>query len=62
MIAKILAETEQTAELYTLVEEPNDIVIDEVEESFQKNGQYNALCKLYMRASDEEKLLDAWSK
>ena len=62
MLAKILAETEQTSELYTLVDEPNDIVIGEVEESFQKNGQYNALCKLYTKVSDEEKLLEAWSK
>ncbi|KAH8108778.1 hypothetical protein DFH11DRAFT_1710480 [Phellopilus nigrolimitatus] len=62
IIAKILAEAEKTAELYTLVEEPNDIVISEVEEPFEKSGQYNALCKLYMKSGNEGKLLEAWSK
>ncbi|KAI5122616.1 hypothetical protein M0805_008706 [Coniferiporia weirii] len=62
VLAKISAETDKTAELYTLVDEPNDIVIDEVEEQFEKNGQYNALCKLYVKSGDEEKLLEAWSK
>lgn len=62
VLAKILAETDDTSELYTLVDEPNDIVIEEVEPTFEKNGQYNALCKLYEKAGNEEKLLEAWSK
>lgn len=61
-MAKILAETDDTSELYTLVDEPNDIVIEEVEPVFEKNGQFNALCKLYEKAGNEEKLLEAWSK
>ncbi|EJC97726.1 uncharacterized protein FOMMEDRAFT_162532 [Fomitiporia mediterranea MF3/22] len=62
VLAKILAETDDTTELYTLVDEANDIVVEEVESTFEKNGQYNALCKLYEKAGNEEKLLEAWSK
>ncbi|KAL5523259.1 hypothetical protein ACEPAF_1526 [Sanghuangporus sanghuang] len=62
VLAKILAEADDTAELYTLVDETNDIVLEEVEATFEKNGQYNALCKLYEKAGKEDKLLEAWSK
>ena len=75
-MAKILAETDNdTRELYTLVDEANDIVLEEVEETFAKNGQFGALCRLYERANEkevekgvkgggeyEEKLLEAWAK
>lgn len=59
---KILAESEQTTELYNLIDDANDIVLAEVIEPLEKNGQYNALCKLYERHNDEESLLEAWSK
>ena len=62
VLVKILAESEQTTELYTLIDEVNDIVLSEVIEPLQKNGQYNALCKLYERHGEEERLLEAWSK
>lgn len=62
VLVKIFAESEKTAELYTIVDEPNDIVISEVEDCLEKNGQYNALCKLYTKCGDEEKLLMSLSK
>lgn len=62
VLVKILAESEQTAELYTLIDEANDIVLSEVIEPLLKNGQYNALCKLYEKHGDEESLLEALSK
>lgn len=60
--AKLLARGEKTARLYTLIEEPNDIILEEVESEFLVQGQYNALCKLYERAGAVEKQLDLWSK
>ena len=60
--AKLLARGEKTARLYTLIEEPNDIILEEVESEFLSQGQYNALCKLYERAGAVEKQLDLWSK
>lgn len=62
VLVKILAESEDTADLYSLIDGPSEIVLTEVEETLAKNGQYNALCKLYARAGDEDKLLEAWSK
>ena len=62
MLLKILAESESTAELYKLIDETNDIVIEEVEEVLAKNGQYNSLCKLFAKRGDDQKLLDVLSK
>ena len=62
VLAKVLAESDDTEEMYTLVDGTNDVVIEEVEATFEKNGQYNALCKLYEKAGKEDKLLEAWSK
>ena len=33
---------------------PNDIVLEEVEETFEKNGQFGALCRLYEKANMKE--------
>ena len=60
--AKLLARGEKTTRLYTLIEESNDIILDEVESGFLAQGQYNPLCKLYERAGAVEKQLDLWSK
>ena len=60
--AKLLARGEKTTRLYTLIEESNDIILEEVESEFLAQGQYNALCKLYERAGAAEKQLDLWSK
>ena len=62
MYAKLLARGEKTAKLYTLIEESNDIVLEEVESEFLTQGQFNALSKLYGRAGAVEKQLELWSK
>ena len=62
MYAKLLARGENATMLYTLIEEPNDIILEEVESDFLDQGKFNALCKLYERAGAVEKQLDLWSK
>ncbi|TDL25106.1 hypothetical protein BD410DRAFT_819897 [Rickenella mellea] len=62
VLVKILAESEETAELYTLLDGAHDVVLQEVEQPLVKNGQYNALCKLYVARGDEGKLLEAWQQ
>ena len=60
--AKLLARGEKAVGLYTLIEESNDIVLEEVESSFLAQGRYSALYKLYERAGAVEKQLDLWSR
>ena len=60
--AKLLARGEKTTRLYTLIEESNDIILEEVESDFLAQGQYSPLCKLYERAGAVDKQLDLWSK
>lgn len=63
VLVKLLADADDTtSELQTLIDEPNDIVLSEVEEPLRKNGHYSALVKLYQKAGDTAKLLDVWSK
>ena len=55
VLAKILVDTySDIRELYTLVDGSNDIVLEEVEETFEKNGQFGALCRLYEKANMKE--------
>ena len=55
VVDTVLAETDNDIrELYTLVDGPNDIVLEEVEETFEKNGQFGALCRLYEKANMKE--------
>ncbi|KAJ7285781.1 hypothetical protein C8J57DRAFT_1285778 [Mycena rebaudengoi] len=62
VLAKIYAKAEKTNELYTLIQEPNDIVLSEIEPVLKQSGQYNALCMLYRQVGDDENLLQVWSK
>ena len=62
VLAKILAEEEKTADLYTLLQEPNHVVLAEIEPVLQRTGKYKALCIIYKSRGDDNKLLDAWSK
>lgn len=62
VLAKILAKTDQTSDLFSLIDDANDIVVSEVEGMFEKNGQYGALCKLYGKRGDEDRLLEAWAR
>ncbi|KAG5716916.1 Transforming growth factor-beta receptor-associated protein 1 [Termitomyces sp. T112] len=62
VLVKLYAELKKTQELYNILLEPHDIVVDEVEPVLKRNGQYNALCMLYRKSGDDRKLLDVWSK
>ncbi|GJJ14976.1 hypothetical protein Clacol_009246 [Clathrus columnatus] len=61
--AKLFAEKEETQELYALVDSAEeDIVLSEVEDTFIRTGQYNALLKLCQKRGDHDKVLEIWSK
>ncbi|KAI0052121.1 hypothetical protein FA95DRAFT_1602084 [Auriscalpium vulgare] len=62
VLAKLFARAEKTTDLYGLVNDSNDLELSELEPVLQSTGQYNALCKLYQRRGDDEKLLEVWSK
>ncbi|ESK88536.1 transforming growth factor-beta receptor-associated protein 1 [Moniliophthora roreri MCA 2997] len=62
ILVKLFAQFEKTTDLYTLLNEANDVIVSEVEEVLQRNGQYNALCMLYKQGGEDGKLLDAWAK
>jgi hypothetical protein len=62
VLAKLFARSEKTTDLYALLQEPNDIVLSEVEPVLKETGQYNALCMLYKQRGDDIKLLELWSK
>ena len=59
---KLYAEFEKTADLYALLQSPNDVSVPEIEPVLQRTGQYNALCLLYQQRKDDHKLLDVWAK
>jgi vacuolar protein sorting-associated protein 3 len=61
VLAKIYAKSQKSKELHVLIAEPSDIVVDEVESIFLGSEQYVALCRLYEREGEVEKLLDAWA-
>jgi hypothetical protein len=60
--AKLLAMAEKTTMLYVLIDEPNNIVVEEVDPVLIQYGQYNALCNIYRQRGDHEKLLSILSK
>ncbi|THH17699.1 hypothetical protein EW146_g3170 [Bondarzewia mesenterica] len=62
ILAKLFANGEKTADLYTLIDESANLVVPELEPVLQSTGQYNALCKIYQKQGDDAKLLEVWSK
>ncbi|KAJ7111566.1 hypothetical protein C8R43DRAFT_1139107 [Mycena crocata] len=62
VLAKIYAQSEKTKELYTLFQEPHEVVLSEIEPVLKQSGQYNALCMLYKQTGDDEHLLQVWAK
>ncbi|KAK1226203.1 hypothetical protein PQX77_010785 [Marasmius sp. AFHP31] len=62
VLVKLFAQSEKTSDLYTLLNEAHNVVLQEVESVLQKCGQYNALCTLYKQLGEDERLLNAWSK
>ena len=62
VLVKLLAESQDTEALHSLIESSEDIVVDEIEETLIDTRQYNALVKICRKRSDEGKLLEIWSK
>jgi len=62
VLVKLYARSEKTKELLTLLQEPHDVSVSEVEHILQATGQYNALCLLYRQRGDDVKLLESWAK
>jgi hypothetical protein len=62
VLVKLYAQFGKTKDLLTLLQEPNDVSLLEVEPVLQETRQYNALCMLYKRLGDDLKLLESWAK
>lgn len=62
VLIKLYAQFEKTKELLTLLQEPNDVSLPEVESVLQAKGQYSALCLLYKQLGEDVKLLESWAK
>lgn len=62
VLAKLYSEFGRTSELFTLLQEPNCIMLSEVEPVLLRKRQYPALCMLYKERGEDLKLLEAWSK
>lgn len=62
VLVKILAKSDDTAELNDLINHTNNIVLSDVEQSLKDNNQYSVLCRLYKKIKNDKKLLEAYSK
>ncbi|KAL0959788.1 hypothetical protein HGRIS_011474 [Hohenbuehelia grisea] len=62
VLAKIFAQECKKADLQTLLTEPNDVVLAEVEPVFRQHGLIQALCLLYKEHGDDGRLLETWSR
>jgi vacuolar protein sorting-associated protein 3 len=62
VLVLIYAKTQKTRKLHTLLTEPNDVILGEVEATLIATQQFFALCKLYERTNQDEKLLETWAK
>lgn len=62
VLAKLYTESNETAELLKLIEEPNEIVLSELEPYLTRFRRISPLCRLYRQRGDDLKLLESWSK
>ncbi|RPD60230.1 hypothetical protein L226DRAFT_563303 [Lentinus tigrinus ALCF2SS1-7] len=62
VLAKLHVAAGKLPDLSALIDQPNSVVVSELEPVLVKSRHIGILCKLYERHSDDEKLLDAWSK
>ncbi len=62
VLAKLHVNTEKLPELYALIDQPNAIVLSELETVLVESRHFNALCKLYQQRNDDAKLLETWSR
>ena len=62
VLAKLYTENEELSELARLIEEPNDIVLTELEPYLTRFRRIGPLCRLYKLRGDDIKLIEAWSR
>lgn len=62
VLAKLHVNTGKLPELYSMIDQPNAIVLSELEAELVKSRHINALCKLYQQRNDDAKLLEGWSR
>lgn len=62
VLAKLYIESEEMSELNKLIEEPNEIVLSEIEPDLMRITRIGPLCKLYKQRGEDLRLLEAWSK
>lgn len=62
VLAKVYAKAGKTRDLHALIREPNDVVLDDVEGVLIMSEQYSALCRIFEKQGQTERLLDAWAK
>ncbi|KAI0754157.1 hypothetical protein C8Q80DRAFT_1216335 [Daedaleopsis nitida] len=62
VLAKLHVATGKLPDLSALVEQPNALVLSEIEPVLVTSRHIDVLCKLYKQHGDDGKLLDAWSK
>lgn len=62
VLAKLYTESDDIAELNKLIEEPNEIVLSELEPYLTRHKRIGLLCRLYKQRGEDIKLLEAWSR
>ncbi|KAI8974864.1 hypothetical protein BD414DRAFT_176887 [Trametes punicea] len=62
VLAKLHVNTGKLPELYALIDQPNAIVLSELEAALIRSRHFNALCKLYQQRNDDAKLLETWAR
>ncbi|KAH9916957.1 uncharacterized protein BXZ73DRAFT_92415 [Epithele typhae] len=62
VLAKLHVATGKLPDLTALIDQPNSISLPELEPELIKSRHIGALCKLYERTGDMEKLLQTWSR
>ena len=53
---------EKLPDLNALIDQPNSVVLSEVEPDLIKTRQIGVLCRLYQKSGDDPKLLETWSR
>ncbi|TFK87549.1 hypothetical protein K466DRAFT_548508 [Polyporus arcularius HHB13444] len=62
VLAKLHVASGKLPDLSALIDQPNSVVVPEIEPVLVDSRHIGVLCKLYQRHGDDEKLLRAWSK
>ncbi|KAI0821851.1 hypothetical protein BC628DRAFT_1542796 [Trametes gibbosa] len=62
VLAKLHVNAGKLPDLYALVDQPNTILLSEIETVLINARHINALCKLYKQQNDDTKLLETWSR